>query len=79
MRLSILFVCIVAIYGCSNMHNQPDYSKYVNTFIGTGSHGHTYPGPSMPFGMIKPGPDTRLEGWDGCGGYHYSDSITKVS
>ena len=46
----------------------------VNPFVGTGGHGHTYPGPSLPFGMIQPGPDTRLTGWDGCSGYHYSDS-----
>ena len=36
---------------------------------------HTYPGASMPFGMVQLSPDTRLEGWDGCGGYHYSDSV----
>jgi predicted alpha-1,2-mannosidase len=46
----------------------------VNPFIGTGGHGHTYPGPSLPFGMVQPGPDTRLTGWDGCSGYHYSDA-----
>lgn len=45
----------------------------VNPFIGTGGHGHTFPGPSLPFGMIQPGPDTRLTGWDGCSGYHDSD------
>lgn len=50
-------------------------TTYVNTFIGTGGHGHTYPGASAPFGMIQLSPDTRAEGWDGCGGYHYSDSI----
>ena len=49
-------------------------TSLVNPFIGTGGHGHTYPGPSLPFGMIQPGPDTRLTGWDGCSGYHYSDS-----
>lgn len=48
---------------------------YVNPFIGTGGHGHTFPGPVTPFGMVQAGPDTRYEGWDGCGGYHYSDSI----
>ncbi|MCB0479093.1 MAG: GH92 family glycosyl hydrolase [Crocinitomicaceae bacterium] len=47
----------------------------VNPFIGTGGHGHTYPGATMPFGMVQLSPDTRLDGWDGCGGYHYSDSI----
>jgi predicted alpha-1,2-mannosidase len=46
---------------------------YVNPFIGTGGHGHTYPGATMPFGMVQLSPDTRLEGWDGCGGYHYND------
>ena len=56
--------------------SQPvNYAKMVNPFIGTGGHGHTYPGASMPFGMMQLSPDTRLEGWDGCGGYHYSDSL----
>ncbi len=53
---------------------QNNYAGLVNTFIGTGGHGHTYPGASMPFGMMQLSPDTRLEGWDGCGGYHYSDN-----
>lgn len=50
-------------------------ADYVDPFIGTGGHGHTYPGASLPFGMVQLSPDTRLDGWDGCGGYHYSDSI----
>lgn len=48
---------------------------FVNPFIGTGGHGHTFPGASVPFGMMQLSPDTRYEGWDGCSGYHYSDSI----
>lgn len=48
---------------------------YVDTFIGTGGHGHTYPGATLPFGMVQLSPDTRLEGWDGCGGYHFTDSL----
>jgi predicted alpha-1,2-mannosidase len=47
--------------------------SFVNPFIGTGGHGHTYPGATMPFGMMQLSPDTRLDGWDGCSGYHYSD------
>lgn len=47
----------------------------VNPFIGTDAHGHTYPGAAAPFGMVQLSPDTRLEGWDGCSGYHYSDSL----
>lgn len=50
-------------------------TTYVNPFIGTGGHGHTYPGASAPFGMMQLSPDTRFDGWDGCSGYHYSDSI----
>ena len=46
---------------------------YVNPMVGTDGHGHTFPGPVVPFGQIQPSPDTRLEGWDGCSGYHYSD------
>ncbi|MDP2876164.1 MAG: GH92 family glycosyl hydrolase, partial [Holophaga sp.] len=48
----------------------------VNPFIGTGGHGHTFPGASAPFGGVQLSPDTRLDpgDWDGCGGYHYSDS-----
>ena len=52
-----------------------DKLQYVNPFIGTGGHGHTYPGASAPFGMIQLSPDTRHDGWDGCSGYHYSDDV----
>lgn len=45
----------------------------VNPFIGTGGHGHTFPGATLPFGMVQLSPDTRLTGWDGCSGYHDSD------
>lgn len=44
--------------------------------IGTGGHGHTFPGATLPFAMVQLSPDTRIDGsWDGCSGYHYSDSI----
>ncbi|MBR6844864.1 MAG: GH92 family glycosyl hydrolase [Bacteroidales bacterium] len=48
-------------------------TSYVNPMVGTDGHGHTFPGAIVPFGMIQPSPDTRLEGWDGCSAYHYSD------
>ena len=54
---------------------QHDLTRYVNPFIGTGGHGHTFPGAIVPYGMVQLSPDTRLTGWDGCSGYHYSDSI----
>lgn len=53
-----------------------DYAKHVNPFIGTGGHGHTFPGATLPYGMVQLSPDTRIDGsWDGCGGYHYSDNV----
>ena len=57
------------------MFAQQDLTRYVNPFIGTAGHGHTFPGAIVPFGMVQLSPDTRLTGWDGCSGYHYSDSI----
>src|SRR5687768_7840827 len=54
---------------------QRDLTRHVNPFIGTGGHGHTFPGAIVPFGMVQLSPDTRLTGWDGCSGYHYSDSV----
>src|SRR5689334_7846077 len=57
-----------------NVVAQQDLTRYVNPFIGTGGHGHTFPGAIVPFGMVQLSPDTRLTGWDGCSGYHYSDS-----
>ena len=62
---------LILISSC-NIKGQ-SLTRYVNPFIGTGGHGHTYPGASFPFGMTQLSPDTRLSGWDGCGGYHYSD------
>lgn len=47
---------------------------YVDPFIGTGFHGHTYPGATVPFGSVQLSPDTRIRDWDACSGYHYSDS-----
>lgn len=48
--------------------------EYVNIFLGTGGHGHTYPGATMPFGMVQLSPDTFNNDWDWCSGYHSSDS-----
>jgi predicted alpha-1,2-mannosidase len=47
---------------------------YVNPIIGTDGHGHTFPGATLPFGMVQLSPDTYTKGWDWCSGYHYSDS-----
>jgi predicted alpha-1,2-mannosidase len=49
-------------------------TDFVNPLIGTDSHGHTYPGASLPHGLVQLSPDTDTENWDWCSGYHYSDS-----
>jgi predicted alpha-1,2-mannosidase len=63
-----LLVALLAV-SCS----EGSLTTYVNPLVGTDGHGHTFPGAIVPFGQIQPSPDTRLEGWDGCSGYHYSD------
>jgi predicted alpha-1,2-mannosidase len=65
-----LFFSIESSSIAQNLH------KYVNPFVGTDAHGHTFPGATTPFGMVQLSPDTRIDGsWDGCSGYHYSDSL----
>ena len=63
-----LFVSLIA---CSKMRTEE--CQHVNLFIGTGGHGHTYPGATLPHGMVQLSPDTRTNGWDACSGYHYDD------
>lgn len=46
-------------------------ASYVDPFIGTDGTGHTFPGPSRPFGMIQPGPDNADSGWEYTSGYQY--------
>ncbi|MCH2216165.1 MAG: GH92 family glycosyl hydrolase [Flavobacteriales bacterium] len=85
MHYRLFYVLVLAsIISCSTpeqaqdiipISKAEDYTQFVNPFIGTGGHGHTFPGATMPFGMVQLSPDTRLDGWDGCGGYHYSDSV----
>ena len=50
-----------------------DLTRHVDVFIGTGGHGHTFPGATLPFGMVQLSPDTYNAVWDACSGYHESD------
>ncbi|WP_229805051.1 GH92 family glycosyl hydrolase [Alteromonas halophila] len=50
-----------------------DVLRYVDPMIGTGGHGHTFPGAVVPFGMVQLSPDNPSKGWDWTSGYHYSD------
>jgi predicted alpha-1,2-mannosidase len=69
----LILICLISI-GCHETKKH-DFSSYVDPFIGTDGHGHTFPGATLPFGMVQLSPDTRKDNWDGCSGYHYSDSV----
>lgn len=73
-RQSILCLWAMLLVSATQAQ-QKDFAQYVNPFIGTDFHGHTFPGATLPFGLVQLSPDTRLTGWDGCSGYHYSDSV----
>ena len=72
-RISLLLIGLIFFAACSTKNKQ-ELVKYVDTFIGTGGHGHTYPGATAPFGMVQLSPDTRMDDWDGCSGYHITDN-----
>lgn len=66
---------LLTAMGCApSPDDHEDYTSYVNPFIGTDAHGHTFPGAALPFGMVQLSPDTGTEGWDWCSGYHSSDN-----
>jgi predicted alpha-1,2-mannosidase len=73
--LTLISGLLLGLAGCTDSVETSSPANFVNPFIGTGGHGHTFPGATRPFGMVQLSPDTRLEGWDGCSGYHYTDSI----
>lgn len=73
--LSRLSIFIALSLTCLLSLGQQSLISYVDPFIGTGGHGHTFPGATVPFGMVQLSPDNGREGWDWCSGYHYSDSL----
>ena len=66
-----LILAVLLLGACSR---GIDPMSNVNPLIGTGAHGHTFPGATTPFGMVQLSPDTRSGNWDACSGYHKSDS-----
>lgn len=74
----ITLVLIAITTSCNTIYKTKEpksTNKYVNAFIGTDEHGHTYPGAQLPFGMVQLSPDNGQSGWNWVSGYHYSDSI----
>ena len=68
-----IFAVLVFVYAWNT--NAQNNARLVNTFIGTEGTGHTFPGPSLPFGMVQPGPDNANEGWNHTSGYQYKDTL----
>lgn len=76
----VLVFSLILIMGCNKKTEHKPIKTtslldYVDPFIGTGGHGHTYPGATVPFGMLQVSPVNGISAWDWCSGYHYSDSI----
>ncbi|MBJ6367409.1 GH92 family glycosyl hydrolase [Snuella sedimenti] len=79
-NIYLFFLLAVFTLGCSKDGEKEKLKKtrltaHVDPFIGTGGHGHTYPGATVPFGMLQVSPVNGISSWDWCSGYHYSDSI----
>ena len=72
--LPLLLLCLAACSTEPKADYVVDPANYIDPFIGTGGHGHTFPGATVPFGMVQFSPDTRMNDWDGCSGYHTSDN-----
>lgn len=75
-----LCLCLQLLYSCGKgtkeeliTPNPDKLYEWVDPFVGTGFHGHTFPGATAPMGMVQLSPETRWEGWDACAGYHYDD------
>ncbi|WP_147678082.1 GH92 family glycosyl hydrolase [Algibacter pacificus] len=81
MKKSFIYIIIVlAFVSCDQSKNSQKGAEkmlvnYVNTFIGTDGPGNTYPGATVPFGMVQLSPDIGIPGWDRIAGYYYQDSI----
>ena len=70
----LLLATGIGLFSCAEKELPKEYTDSVNVFIGTGGHGHTFPGATLPHGMVQLSPDTRLLGWDACSGYYYDDT-----
>ncbi len=74
-------IFLAAVFGSClsalSLQAQPQPVDEPLPLVGTAAHGHTYPGATVPFGMVQLSPDTPMPGWDGSSGYHYTDSVIR--
>ena len=76
--LFVLVFCQIVFIACASAQAETsDLIPYVDPYIGTGGHGHTFVAASVPFGMVQVGPNGFNKGWDWCSGYHYSDKVIR--
>ena len=68
-----MVVALSLLCSCSSKTIETPYNL-ADPLVGTGFHGHTFPGATLPFGAVQLSPDTRAGNWDACSGYHYSDN-----
>ncbi len=66
---------IFAQYALRTAESEASLARFIDPFIGTGGHGHTFPGAAVPYGMVQVSPDSGKQGWDWCSGYHQSDTV----
>jgi len=72
----LLIVVLTLFVGCKSKEKEPlKLTDHVNPFIGTDGPGNTYPGATIPFGMVQLSPDIGIPGWDRIAGYYYQDTI----
>ncbi len=74
MKLHKLCLLSFLLIFISKISDAQKLTSFVDPFLGTGGHGHVYPGATIPFGMVQLSPDNGEEGWDWCSGYHYSSN-----
>ena len=70
LSVAALVVCFGATAVAATVQN---LTQYVNQYVGTGGHGHTFMGANVPFGLVQLGPTEPTRGWDWCSGYYYDD------
>ncbi len=73
MKKILSYLCSSLIICAAHAEAPKTFTDYVCPIIGTDFTGHTFPGATAPFGMVQLSPDTRIDTWEGCSGYHYSD------
>ena len=74
MKKLFQLIAFLLLVSCGQK-NSINVLDHVDPFIGTAAHGHTYPGATLPFGMVQVGTSNYHQGWAWCSGYHQTDTV----